>query len=289
MFYNRYMLIANNWKEYVILDAGDKEKLELWNDICLVRPDPSCLWPKEKTALWTKADAYFRRSNKGGGRWEYKKDLKDKWLINYQDLKFLISPTNFKHTGLFPEQASNWDIIRSKISARKDVRVLNLFAYSGAASIAASKAGASEVVHVDSSSGMIKWAKENLRLNRLEKSFVRFIEDDCLKFMKREIRRLRKYDLIILDPPSYGRGPNNEVFKIEDQINELLNLCKELLSDNPIGIILNTYTTGMSKQTLKNILSSYFPIDKIQNYELCLKIKDSKKYLVCGMTSHVFF
>ncbi len=279
------MKLSKNWKDYQIIDAGDGEKLERWNNIILRRPDPMAIWPKEKPELWDDVDAYYCRSKKGGGHWEYKKRLDEFWVCEYKELKFKISPTNFKHTGLFPEQAYNWDLITELVKSKENVKVLNLFGYTGAASVAALKAGAIEVVHVDASKGIINWAKENVKLNDLAHKKIRYIEDDCLKFMKREIRRNHHYDLIIMDPPSYGRGPNNELFKFEDKINDLLMAARELLSDKPLGIIVNSYTTGYSPEVLKNLLK-YHTKDlngSIESDELCLPIDE--RVLPCGLTT----
>lgn len=283
------MKFSNNWKEYEILDSGDKEKLESWNGIILRRPDPCAIWPKNDEKKWENVDAYYHRSNKGGGHWEFYKEFEKEWVINYRNLKFKISPTNFKHTGLFPEQAYNWDLIQDLIVGKKNIKVLNLFGYTGAATLASAKAGALEVVHVDASKGMINWAKENVKINNLENSLIRFMEDDCNKFMKREIRRKRKYDLIIMDPPSYGRGPNNELFKFEDKINELLQLAVSLLSDKPIGIILNSYTTGYGPNTLYNLMKYHTKhlSGKIESCELCLKAGD--QFLSCGLTTSFIY
>ena len=218
------MNISNNWKDYECLATGDGEKLERWNNIILNRPDPQIIWPKSNNPIWKKWDGYYHRSNLGGGSWEFNTKLKDYWTVNYKNLTFKVSPTNFKHTGIFPEQATNWDYIIEKITSSniKDFRVLNLFAYTGCASMAAASANPMEVVHVDSSKGMIDWAKENMKLSNLENKKIRFIQDDVLKFLDREIRRGRTYHAIIMDPPSYGRGPNKEVWRFEDNIKELL-------------------------------------------------------------------
>ncbi len=279
------MKFSNDWQEYELLDSGNEEKLERWGKYILKRPDPMAIWKQSETDIYNKVDAYYTRSNKGGGKWTIVNKIPDSWIINYKDLKFKISLTNFKHTGLFPEQAYNWDLIEKVIKNKKDIKVLNLFAYTGAATMAASKAGASEVVHVDASKGIISWAKENMVINNLTNNKIRFIEEDCIKFMLRELRRGRKYDLIILDPPSYGRGNNNELFKFEEKINFLLEMCKELLSDNYIGVILNSYTTGYSSIVLKNVMSHHFKDLKgeIESNELCIPFKD--KFLPCGLTT----
>lgn len=284
-------MLSNNWKEYKIIDTGDKEKLEDWNGVILRRPDPMAIWPKTDETLWYKADATYLRSKDGGGHWEYQKKVPEFWHINYQGLKFKVSPTNFKHTGIFPEQAYNWDLIMKKVKEHGNAKVLNMFAYTGCATVAASSAGAKEVVHVDASKGMIQWAKENVKLNHLEDNFIRFIEDDCVKFLKREIRRGRKYDLIIMDPPSYGRGPSGEMFRFEDKINELISLSKELMSDNPIGIIVNSYTTGYSKTVLANIMNQHFRDEKgiISSDELLIPTANEDICLPCGLTTSFFY
>ena len=222
------MNISNNWQDYECLATGDKEKLERFGNIILNRPDPTIVWAKTNNPIWKKWDGYYHRSNEGGGYWEFKKKLPPYWTINYRDLTFKVSPTNFKHTGIFPEQATNWDYIIDKIKSENnpELRVLNLFAYTGCATMAASMAGAKEVVHVDAAKGMIDWAKENMRLSHLENNTIRFICEDVLKFLDREIRRGRTYHAIIMDPPSYGRGPNKEVWRLEDNLQELLNKSK---------------------------------------------------------------
>lgn len=283
------MITSSNLYDYVLLDAGDKEKLESWGGVVLRRPDPMALWPKLKPELWSKAQAIYHRSNKGGGSWEFINKLPESWTINYKDLKFKVSPTNFKHTGLFPEQAANWDFVMDKIEGKKDIHVLNLFAYSGAATMACSKAGASEVVHVDASKGMNEWAKENMKLSKLQDNTIRFLVDDCLKFMQRENRRGHKYQGIIMDPPSYGRGPNNELFKFEDQINGLIEEAIKLLDDNALFFIINSYTTGYSNTVIKNTLRKHLELKglkgNIETDEIGILIKDTDYYLPCGFTT----
>lgn len=251
--------ISNRWKEYEVLDAGDKTKLERWKKIILDRPDPVAIWPKESPSLWKKADAVYHRSSKGGGSWEFKKPLEEFWTIRYGELLFKISPTGFKHTGLFPEQAANWDFIMNSIRAakadgRENIKVLNLFAYTGGATMAAAKAGADEVVHLDASKGINQWARENMELNHLEDRKIRFLVDDVMKFIRREIRRGRKYDAIIMDPPSYGRGPNGEVWKIEDSIYELISEASGLLSDQALFFLVNIYSTGFPLSSLQQTM-----------------------------------
>ena len=283
------MITSENFKDYILLDAGDKEKLENWKGIILRRPDPMALWPKTKPELWEKADAYYHRSNKGGGYWEYKKKLPESWNVSYENLIFKVSPTNFKHTGLFPEQCANWDFIREKVKTRKDARILNLFAYTGAATMAAAGAGAEEVVHLDASKGINEWAKENMKLSGLEDKTIRFIVDDALKFTAREIRRGRKYDGIIMDPPSYGRGPDNELFRFEDKINPLLDNCMQLLSDDPLFFIVNTYTTGYSSTVMYNTMSEQAKLHHLNGHieadEIGIRIDESDYVLPCGQTT----
>ena len=285
------MIKTNNFKDYLLLDTGDKHKLESWNGLILDRPDPMALWPKLKPELWSKAKAVYHRSNKGGGSWEFKQRLPEYWTVNYQNLKFKVSPTGFKHTGLFPEQAANWDFISSMLKG-KNARVLNLFAYTGAASMVALNEGA-EVVHVDASKSINEWAKENRNLNNFEDRKIRFIVDDCLKFMQREKRRGNTYDAIIMDPPSYGRGPNNELFKFEEKINPLIEAAISILSDKPIFIIINTYTTGYSATVIKQVLKANLEKTaykyEIVSDEIGIEIQDSGYDLPCGFTTRGIF
>lgn len=278
------MKLIEDFKEYEILDMTSGQKLERWGDYTLVRPDPQIIWSENNTNLWSNAHAIYERSNTGGGKWTIKKSLPSSWIINYQDLKFNLKLMGFKHTGLFPEQAYNWNIIRKTIKeANRHVKVLNLFAYTGAASIAALSAGA-EVVHVDSSRGMVDWAKENVKINNLSDRPIRFIVDDVRKFVKREIRRGNKYDIIIMDPPSFGRGSKNEVWSIESDLDELIKDTSALLSDNPLLFIINSYTTGLSKTVLENLL--YLNIKHkgtISSDELGLPMTNSNLILPCGI------
>ena len=271
------------------MDAGDREKLENWKGVILRRPDPMALWPKTRPELWDSADAIYHRSRSGGGSWEYKKKLPESWNIRYRDLTFKVSPTGFKHTGIFPEQCANWDFISDRIQGRKDVCILNLFAYTGAATMAAAKAGAAEVVHLDASKGINEWAKENMKLSGLQDATIRYIVDDALKFTSREIRRGRKYDGILMDPPSYGRGPDNELFRFEDKINPLMENCLQLLSDHPLFLIINTYTTGYSPSVMYNLMEEYTKRyglkGQIEADEIGIRIADSKLYLPCGQTT----
>ena len=251
------MRLSNEWKDYECIDAGNGEKLERWGNVIFRRPDPQAMWPINNDSSWKNVDGFYHRSNKGGGYWDFKKELPEYWTVSYKDLTFKVSPTNFKHTGLFPEQATNWDFMMEKISkANRPIKVLNLFAYTGGATMACSKAGAVEVVHVDASKGMTEWAKENMRLCHLENNRIRFIVDDCLKFVEREARRGNKYDAIVMDPPSYGRGPNGEVWKFEHNLYNLINACMKILSDKPLFFLINSYTTGISSTVLFNILKT---------------------------------
>lgn len=249
------MRFTKDWQDYELLDCSGGERLERWGKIVLIRPDPQVIWntPKDHPC-WYKADARYIRSKEGGGHWECRRQLPEAWNINYKDLQFKISPTGFKHTGLFPEQAVNWDMMREKITgAGRSVKVLNLFAYTGGATLAAAAAGAS-VCHVDAAKGMVHWARENAELSSLAEKPIRWIVDDCAKFVEREIRRGNTYDAIIMDPPSYGRGPGGEVWKLEDQIYDLVKLCTGVLSDNPLFFLLNSYTTGLSASTMAYVL-----------------------------------
>ena len=282
------MLVANEWKDYEIIDASRGQKLERWKDVYLLRPDPQIVWDNgdllEKYS--SMINAVYYRSNKGGGHWENRKNTPGSWTVNYKDLTFNIKQMGFKHTGLFPEQAVNWDFMSNKIkNAGREIRVLNLFAYTGGASIACLKAGA-HVTHVDSSRGMIDWCKENVKSSKVDETKVRFLVDDCVKLVKREIRRGNKYDAIIMDPPSYGRGANGEVWDIEKNLNYLIELCMEILSDEPLFFLINSYTTGLSSHVLENILK--LTIDKkhsgkITCGEVGLPIKENDLVLPCGI------
>lgn len=286
------MLVSNEWKDYELLDMANGQKLEKWGKYILIRPDPQIVWNKKTNPkLWEKADAKYIRSNTGGGHWEKYSKIDENWSIKYKNLVFNLKPMGFKHTGLFPEQAVNWDYIISKISQRtkknQEVKVLNLFAYTGGATVAALSAGAS-VCHVDSSQGMVNWAKENVSSSGLRERPVRFLVDDVIKFVNREIRRNNKYDMIIMDPPSYGRGKNGEVWSIEKDINNLLCLCSKILSDNPISVIINTYTGGLSGTIIENVAKLAFSENnpkKIFHNEIGLRQKNSEFVLPCGITT----
>jgi len=279
------MKIANEWKEYEILDMANGEKLERWKDVILVRPDPQIIW-KEKSfpGKWKQVNAVYHRSKSGGGAWEYTKKVPSSWQVHYKNLTFQIKPMGFKHTGLFPEQAVNWDWMIEKIQkANRPIKVLNLFAYTGGATVACLSAGAS-VCHVDSSKGMVTWAKENVAASGLKDKPVRYIIDDVVKFVNREIRRGNTYDAIVMDPPSYGRGANGEVWQFEEQIAELVALCTKVLSDKPLFFLINSYTTGISSSVLKNLLSLHMPKKgKLENGEIGLPMTGSDMVLPCGI------
>ena len=281
------MWIAENWKDYELLDCGDGEKLERWGRQILVRPDPQAIWEApRRSSAWQNPDARYLRSNTGGGHWERRK-LPEQWTVNYGELMFNVKPMNFKHTGLFPEQAVNWDFAMNKIrSAGRPIQVLNLFAYTGAATVACAAAGAS-VCHVDAAKGMVAWAKENARSSGLADAPIRWIVDDCAKFVEREIRRGRRYDAIIMDPPSYGRGPSGEVWKLEQNLYPFVKLCAGVLSDNPLFVILNSYTTGLAPSVLGyilNLLVSGTYGGHTECAELGLPVTETGMALPCGAT-----
>ena len=282
------MLVANNWKDYEIIDASCGQKYERWGNIYLLRPDPQVIWDNgdllEK--YHDKINAVYYRSNKGGGHWENIKKTPDAWNINYNNLTFNIKQMGFKHTGLFPEQAVNWEFMINKIknSGRK-IKVLNLFAYTGGATVACLSAGAN-VTHVDASRGMVDWCKENVKASGYEDGPIRYLVDDVVKFVQREIRRGNKYDAIIMDPPSYGRGANGEVWDIEKNLNYLIEICCEILSDNPLFFLINSYTTGLSSTVLSNILSltvNKVCEGKISCGEVGIPIKENNLVLPCGI------
>ena len=283
------MRFVEDFLDYELIDATQGERLERWGDIILVRPDPTVMWNTEKTnPLWNNPHAVYHRSQSGGGYWERLKKVPDVWSIAYNGLTFRLKPMGFKHTGLFPEQAVNWKLAEQLISsANRPIKVLNLFAYTGGATVACLKAGAS-VTHVDASKGMVQWAKENAAASGLKDANVRWLVDDCLKFVKREIRRGNKYDAIIMDPPSYGRGPNGEVWKLEQQISELLSETGKLLSDNALFFFLNSYTTGISPTILSYLTELFIAQDKkgkVFTDEIGIKITDKPIILPCGNTT----
>ena len=283
------MNLANSWKDYKILDMSGGMKLESWNGIILSRPDPQIIWDeKTNPKLWNKANAIYHRSKTGGGYWEYKNNISDRWTVSYKDLTFNIKLMGFKHTGLFPEQAVNWDFAINKIkSAKRPVKVLNMFAYTGAATLACLSAGAS-VCHVDASKGMVQWAKENAVKSGLADKPVRWLVDDCVKFVQREQRRGNKYDGIIMDPPSYGRGPGGEVWKLEEQLYSLVELCMPILSDDALFFILNSYTTGLSPAVMEYLLGVMLKKrfgGKVSSSEIGLHVTESGMTLPCGSTA----
>lgn len=279
------MWIADGWKDYEVLDCSGGEKLERWGEYRLIRPDPQVIWntPKNRPE-WRKPNGHYHRSNRGGGEWEFF-DLPEQWSIRYKDLVFQLKPFSFKHTGLFPEQATNWDWFSDKIrKADRPVKVLNLFAYTGGATLAAAKAGAA-VTHVDASKGMVAWAKENAKSSGLEDAPIRYIVDDCVKFVEREIRRGNHYDGIIMDPPSYGRGPKGEIWKIEDSIYPFIELCSNLLTDKPLFFLVNSYTTGLQPAVLTYMISTVVGKKfggKVQAEEIGLPVSGNGLVLPCG-------
>ena len=249
------MLIASEWKDYEVLDTGDGEKLERWREFILRRPDPQAIWPKQRPEIWTRADAHYHRSQKGGGEWEFMKRLPDRWSVRYGALEFYVRPTGFKHTGLFPEQAVNWDWMAGLIRrANRPIRVLNLFAYTGGATLACASAGA-KVTHVDAAKGMVQWAGENRKLAGIDETGVRWIVDDAVKFVEREARRGNTYEGILMDPPSYGRGPGGEVWKLENELYPLVSACEKVLAKNALFMLINSYTTGLQPAVLNNMLT----------------------------------
>ena len=275
-----------NFKEYQILDTSDGMKLENWNGVKLLRPDPQIIWNDKDKSIWSNIDAKYVRSNKGGGEWQiFNRNMPSRFQIHYDDLTFNLKLMGFKHTGLFPEQAYNWTMLKNIINDKKDIKVLNLFAYTGAASVACLSAGAS-VVHVDSSRGMVDWAKENVESSGLSDRPIRFIVDDVVKFVEREIRRGNKYDIILMDPPSFGRGSNKEIWNIETDLYNLVQKCTEILSDDPLLFLINSYTTGLSMTVLENILN--LTVNKkykgfISSDELGIKEENSDIILPCGI------
>lgn len=283
------MRVTENWTDYRLIDCTGGEKLELWKNVSLIRPDPQIIWKtKKKSPLWDFAHGHYHRSEKGGGQWSFKKKIPESWIIEYGDLRFNIRPTGFKHTGLFPEQAVNWDYMDGLIrSAGKPINVLNLFAYTGGATLACANAGAS-VCHVDASKGMVQWARDNAKASGLEDKPIRWIVDDCEKFVSREIKRGRRYDAVIMDPPSYGRGPTGEVWKLEDSIYDLVKLCVGVLSDEPLFFLLNSYTTGLSPSVMAYILRETVGEKfggSVTADEIGLPVEASGGILPCGSTA----
>ncbi|MDD6157939.1 MAG: class I SAM-dependent methyltransferase [bacterium] len=279
------MFVANNWKEYELIDASRGERLERWGDKILIRPDPQVIWDTPRShSAWRSSDGHYTRSKSGGGSWD-KTGLPESWGIRYGELSFRVRPMNFKHTGLFPEQAANWDWAMEKIrSAGRHIQVLNLFAYTGAATVACLAAGAS-VCHVDAAKGMVAWGKENAAASGVADGGVRWIVDDCAKFVEREIRRGRRYDAIIMDPPSYGRGPGGEVWRLEDNLWDFVSLCRGVLSDDPLFVLINSYTTGLAPSVLEYISESIFTRrygGRSRSEELGLPVTESGLVLPCG-------
>lgn len=278
------MWIADNWKEYEVIDCSNGEKLERWGDYILVRPDPQVIWDTPKNRKeWRQKNGHYHRSKKGGGEWEFF-DLPQQWDLHYKDLTFHLKPFSFKHTGLFPEQAVNWDWFSGKIKhANRPVKVLNLFAYTGGATLAAAAAGAS-VTHVDASKGMVTWAKENAVASGLKDAPIRWLVDDCVKFVEREIRRGNHYNAIIMDPPSYGRGPKGEIWKIEEAIHLLVKLCTQILSDDPLFFLINSYTTGLQPAVLAYLLGTEMKRfhGKVMAEEIGLPVSSNGLVLPCG-------
>ena len=284
------MKISSEWQDYLVLATGDGEKLEKWGNVKLLRPDPQVIWHAKKDLSKEKdLNAHYIRESTGGGHWNTLKAMPAEWTIKYKDLKFLIKPMGFKHTGLFPEQAVNWDYMIDLIkSANRPIKVLNLFGYTGGATVACTYAGA-EVTHVDASKGMVDRCKQNIKLSGLADKPIRYIVDDCAKFVEREIRRGKTYDAIIMDPPSYGRGPSGEMWKIENNLYDFVKLCKNVLSDKPLFVLINSYTTGLQPMVLRNLLSDIFDGGKVEAYEVGLKTCEKEILLPCGASGIVVF
>lgn len=283
------MRVAKDWKDYKVLATGDGEKLENWNGVVLLRPDPQVIWhAKSRLSKYKGLNAWYHRSETGGGAWQFLKDTPDEWIVTYKNLKFSLKTMGFKHTGLFPEQAYNWDRMIDLIKgAKREINVLNLFGYTGGATVACASAGAS-VCHVDAAKNMVDRCKENVKLSGLENAHVRYIVDDCTKFVQREIKRGHKYDAIIMDPPSYGRGSNGEVWKLEDNLFDFVALCTQVLSEKPLFVLINSYTTGLGATVLENILKLNMQKFRgnVEAYELCLPTEEDIN-LPCG-TSGIF-
>ena len=284
------MRAATGWRDFGVLDASDGEKLERWGKVTLIRPDPQVIWNTPRSQRWGEADAHYHRSEKGGGSWEVQRPIQEFWTIGYGDcLRFKISPTGFKHTGLFPEQAVNWELFGELIQkAGRPIWVLNLFAYTGAASVACAAAGAS-VCHVDASKGMVAWARENQALSGLGDKPIRWIVDDCRKFVERELRRGSRYDAVIMDPPSYGRGPGGEIWKLEDSVYDLIHLCAGVLTEQPLFFAVNSYTTGLSPSVMEYILGvtvgERYPGGRLSSSEIGLPVEETGMVLPCGATA----
>ena len=285
------MYIANGWKDYEVIATGGGEKLERWGRVILRRPDPQTIWPAQSPEKWERCDARYHRSAKGGGEWEFMKRLPEKWEIHYRDLKFWVRPTGFKHTGLFPEQAVNWDWMSGLIQdSRRPIRVLNLFGYTGGATLACAVAGA-HVTHVDAAKGMVQWAGENRALSGIDETRVRWIVDDALKFVMREQRRGNSYEGILMDPPSYGRGPTGQVWKIEDDLYALVEMTLKLLSDDPCFVLMSSYSTGLSPSVMGYVLASCNPRGRaeIECEELGLPVASTGYMLPCGASARMIW
>lgn len=284
---------SEDWQDYRLIDASDGQRLEKWGNITLVRPDPQIIWKNpDPSPLWNKADAVYHRSSSGGGKWEYKKQLPESWNISYKGLTFMVKPTGFKHTGIFPEQAVNWDLCSELIkNAGREINVLNMFAYTGGATLACAKAGA-KVCHLDAVKGMVDWGRTNAKLSGLSDKPIRWIVDDAVKFLGREIRRGNRYDGIILDPPSYGRGTNGEMWKLEDSICDLMNMCTEVLTEKPLFIVLNSYTTGLSSSVMIYLLQMTvgrkYKI-RVDSQEIGLPVEQTGLAVPAGNTAVVYF
>ena len=285
------MFLTDTWADYEVLDTGDGEKLERWGDIILRRPDPQTIWPKADERLWQRAQARYHRSERGGGEWEFLKKLPERWTVSHGDLRFYVRPTGFKHTGLFPEQAANWiwmsDLIRK--DGRKNLKILNLFGYTGGATLACAAAGA-HVTHVDAAKGMVLWAKENRELCGLPEDRFRWIVEDALRFVQRELRRGNSYDGILMDPPSYGRGPSGEVWKLENELYGLIETCAKALSEEPLFFLINSYTTGFQPAVLTNILSRTVArrySGRVDAQEVCLPVT-AGGILPCGASGRFY-
>ena len=279
------MFLADTWKDYEVLDTGDGEKLERWGKYILRRPDPQTIWPKAEEDLWRKAQAFYHRSERGGGEWEFMTRLPERWEIRHGELRFYVRPTGFKHTGLFPEQSANWLWMAEKIrqSGRDNLRVLNLFGYTGGATMACAAAGA-HVTHVDAAKGMVQWAKENRELSGIPETSCRWIVEDAMRFLQREARRGNRYDGILMDPPSYGRGPSGEVWKLENELYGLISLSAELLSEKPVFFLVNSYTTGFQASVLANMIGRCVAKEhggRMRCEELCLPVT-AGGVLPCG-------
>lgn len=275
------MKYNEEWKDFEVISTSKGEKLERWGNVYLLRPDPQVIWDTGKSLKIPKLCAHYHRSSSGGGNWEYLKKIPDKWVVSWRDLNFLIKPMGFKHTGLFPEQATNWDMMISLIkNAGREIKVLNLFGYTGGATVACTSAGA-VVTHVDASKNMVERCKQNIKLSNLSDKPIRYIVDDCQKFIEREIRRGNHYDAIIMDPPSYGRGPSGEMWKLENNLFDFVKLCKNILSDKPLFVLINSYTTGLQPLVLNNILKLVFGDGNISSYEVGIKCSDGL-ILPCG-------